>query len=268
MSDIIPFPGVQSEAPTQKTLMSVSEVEKYGKLFIASKLFKDVGSVAAAVVKIQAGQELGFPPFASMKGFHIIHGQVSPSARMLASILKSSPGYDYEVEELSPKRAAIKLLQTGKAPVTVEFTWQEAVTAGLPSGVNGQTWKKYPERMLFARLMSKVFAVYTPHLTNGAPLYIPEELDERVDGDGVPMEDIPDGSDAEVSVKNLDDEKVSEIEDLIQKTGANKQALLDYYKVSGLHQMKDKDYKHAKTTLRLKLDAMDSTSTPELGDQQ
>ena len=269
MNDIIPFPGSQSETPTQRPLMSISEVEKFAKLFMASKLFSDMSSVAAAVVKIQAGQELGFPPFASMKGFHIIQGQVSPSARMLASILKSSPGYDYEVEELSPKRAAIRLIQPGgKGPVVVDFTWKEAETAGLPSGKNSHTWKKYPERMLFARLMSKVFAVYTPHLTNGAPLYIPEELDERVDGDGVPLSETEDIQDAKVSVKLLDDERVLEIENMIEETGANKQTILNYYKVSGISQLNDEQYQHAKDTLRLKLDAMDSTSTLEAGDQQ
>ena len=45
-----------------------SEIEKMGETFYKSGMFSDMKNAMQAMVKIQAGNELGLPPFASMAG--------------------------------------------------------------------------------------------------------------------------------------------------------------------------------------------------------
>jgi hypothetical protein len=51
-------------------------------------MFEDVKNVAQAMVKIKAGEELGFTPFVSMGGVHVIKGKPSLGATLQASLLK------------------------------------------------------------------------------------------------------------------------------------------------------------------------------------
>jgi hypothetical protein len=67
------------------------------KAFAESGMFTDVKSAAQAIVKIQAGQEIGIPPFASMTGIHIIQGKPTIGAGLIASRVKGSGKYDYRV---------------------------------------------------------------------------------------------------------------------------------------------------------------------------
>ena len=55
--------------------MSLAEVEQWAGVFHKSGMFKDVTNLAQAMVKIKAGEELGFSPFVSMGGIHIISGK-------------------------------------------------------------------------------------------------------------------------------------------------------------------------------------------------
>ena len=51
--------------PTQQ--LPITEIMSIGKAFAESGMFLDTKSAAQAIVKIQAGQEIGIPPFAAMK---------------------------------------------------------------------------------------------------------------------------------------------------------------------------------------------------------
>ena len=77
--------------------MSFSDMSQLAKVFAESGMFSDSKSVAQAIVKIQAGQELGIPPFASMSGVHIIQGRPAIGAGLMAGKVKSSGKYDYKV---------------------------------------------------------------------------------------------------------------------------------------------------------------------------
>ena len=48
-----------------------TDIMSMGKAFAESGMFTDIKTAAQAIVKIQAGQEIGLPPFASMTGIHI-----------------------------------------------------------------------------------------------------------------------------------------------------------------------------------------------------
>ena len=64
--------------------LSGSEIMSMGKAFAESGMFPDIKSAAQAVVKIQAGAEIGIPPFAAMSGIHIIQGKPTIGAGLIA----------------------------------------------------------------------------------------------------------------------------------------------------------------------------------------
>jgi len=130
-------------------IQSYDEVERVANAMAASKFFEDAASISKAIVKIMAGAELGFGPFASMNGVNIIKGKPSYNANMMASAVKSSPRYDYQIVELSDTRCELAFFENGKEAGRSVFTAENAQKAGV-SNMN-----KYPRNMLFARAMSR-----------------------------------------------------------------------------------------------------------------
>ncbi len=64
---------------------TATEIMSIGKAFAESGMFPDIKSAAQAIVKIQAGAELGIAPFAAMSGIHIIKGKPTIGAGIMAS---------------------------------------------------------------------------------------------------------------------------------------------------------------------------------------
>lgn len=92
------------------TQLPITEITTIAKAFAESGMFKDTQSAAQAVVKIQAGQEIGIPPFAAMSGIHIIQGKPTIGAGLIASRVKGCGKYDYKVIEQSETRCSIDFL--------------------------------------------------------------------------------------------------------------------------------------------------------------
>lgn len=62
-------------------------------------MFPDLQSEAQAVVKIVAGQEVGFGPMAAMQAVQMIQGRPTFSANALAALVKRHPAYNYRTRE-------------------------------------------------------------------------------------------------------------------------------------------------------------------------
>lgn len=148
-------------------------LEDIGELLVKSGMFTDTKSIAQAVVKVQAGREIGLGPVESMRAFDVIEGKVSASADLLATLVKRSERYDYAPVDLSPTVCRIQFYQDGKALGVSEFTIEDAKAAGL---ANKDVWKKYPRNMLFARAMSNGVAWFCPDVTSGARIYVEGEI--------------------------------------------------------------------------------------------
>ena len=140
-----------------------------GKAFAESGMFPDTKSAAQAIVKIQAGQEIGIPPFAAMSGIHIIQGKPTIGAGIMASIVKGSGKYDYRVVESTDKVCSIDFYQGKEKIGNSTFTIEDAKKA-LTKNLD-----KFPKNMLFARAMSNGVKWYTPDVFSG-PVYVPEEM--------------------------------------------------------------------------------------------
>jgi hypothetical protein len=149
--------------------LPISELMNLAKAFAESGMFSDTKSAAQAIVKIQAGQEIGIPPFAAMTGIHIIQGKPTIGAGLIASRLKGSGKYDYRVVDASEKVCSIDFYQGNTKIGNSTFTIEDARKA-LTKNID-----KFPKNMLFARAISNGVKWYCPDIFSG-PVYVPEEM--------------------------------------------------------------------------------------------
>lgn len=134
------------------TALSLRDIEKMAGIFIESGFFPDLKKAAQAMVKIIAGQELGFSPMVSMTGIHFFQNKIEFSSTLKASLIKGSGKYDYKVIDHTNDRCEIAFFQKRggewvSCGVPVVYTWQDATAAGL---TNKDNWKKFRSDMLFA----------------------------------------------------------------------------------------------------------------------
>lgn len=184
------------------------DVMTLGNVFAKSGYFQDAKDAAQAVVKMLAGQELGFGPVASMTGVFIVKGRVTLSANLQAAAIKRSGKYDYRVMELSEAACKISFLERSGAqwvPIgESSFTMEDAKTAGL---VN-ENYKKFARNMLFARAMSNGAKWYCADVFGG-PVYTPDELGAVIDMETGEMLSRPE-----------DEERVRPVNDIVAPAAA------------------------------------------------
>tara|TARA_R110000824_G_scaffold152470_1_gene323685 strand:- start:6144 stop:7181 length:1038 start_codon:yes stop_codon:yes gene_type:complete len=131
---------------------------------------RDVNPYVAAV-KILAGDEIGIGPVEAMRGLHVFDGKIELGSAVMASKIKGSKIFDYEVVASDDDGTTIacfeKSIRTGewRGLPNISFTRKEASAAGL---LNRGPWKTYFTDMCFARCMSRFFRRYCPHLAGGA----------------------------------------------------------------------------------------------------
>lgn len=169
---------------TTVTQLPLQEVMSIGKAFAESGMFADTKSAAQAIVKIQAGQEIGIPPFASMTGIHIIQGKPTIGAGLIASRVKGSGKYDYKVITQDEKVCSIDFYQGKEKIGNSTFTIEDAKRAQT------KNVDKFPKNMLFARAISNGVKWFCPDVFSG-PVYVPEEMQqvtENVDHKDVTVE--------------------------------------------------------------------------------
>ena len=186
-------PGSALATATAGTSLSLQvsspdDLQRLARLFAASGLFGRGANpdalMAECAIKILAGMEAGFGPFASAAGVSVINGRPGFGANLLAQAIKRHPSYDYRVLEKTDQVCRIKFL-SGREELGVEtFTMAMAERAGL---IKSGPWKQYPEAMLFARCLSAGMRTHCPDALGGAPAYTPEELGAQgqIDENGV-----------------------------------------------------------------------------------
>lgn len=171
--------GTSAMAPMNLDPMTIATA------FKESGMFPDLRSEAQAVVKIVAGQELGFGPMASMQAIQMIQGKPTVSANALAALVKKHPVYNYRSIEHTAEVCRLEFFEAGESTGISEFTIADAQRAGI---AGGQNWRKYPKAMLFARALSQGVRWYAPDVTAGSPAYVPEELGAQVNSEGEAIE--------------------------------------------------------------------------------
>ena len=166
--------------------VNVDELYRVGKMLAISGYFDAKGNsdtaIAQICTKILAGREMGYPPFASVQGIHIIQGRPAISANLMASAVKAHPMYDYRVRTMTDKECTIEFFQRNgdkwESLGVSTFNESDARKAGT------KNMDKFARNMLFARAMSNGVRWFTPDCFSGNTVYVPEELGATVDGDG------------------------------------------------------------------------------------
>lgn len=153
-------------------IMPVNEILPMAKLFAESGMFADAKQAAQAFVKIQAGQEIGLAPFASMTGINIILGKPTFGAGVIASCVKGSSKYDFKVKNLTDKECSIDFFE-GK-----EFIGNSTFTIDDAKKQSTKNLDKFPKNMLYARAMSNGQKWFCPDVFQMS-VYVPEEMPEQ-----------------------------------------------------------------------------------------
>jgi len=176
-------------------LNSIEDLARVGDVFVRSGFFADTRDAAQAIVKVMAGQELGFAPIASMTGVYIVKGKVSLSANLIAAAVKRSGRYTFRVRKHDAQVCEIEFFELDKAgnkeSIGISsFTMKEAVEGRVNMDWDKNsnawkekaTWKNFPRNMLYARAMSNGAKWYCPDVFGG-PVYTPDELGATIDGE-------------------------------------------------------------------------------------
>ena len=157
----------------EETIDELKQPMQIAQVFVESGMFKDIKTQSQAVVKILAGKEMGLSPFEAMNNLYIVNDKVGIMSNAMASIVKKSKKYDYNVKLLTDTECVIEFFSlNGEQKLLGEssFTFKDAAKAGL---VNKEVWKSYPRNMLFARALSNGVRFYCPDASYG---YCVEEL--------------------------------------------------------------------------------------------
>ena len=190
-----------ASASAPMRITNIDELQRYARLFAASGYFgqnpRDPKALMAeCAIKILAGAEAGFPPFASATGVTVIKGRPGFGANLLAQAIKRHPVYDYRVLEKTDKICRIRFL-AGREELGVEtFTIEMAERAGLlierESSKGVSPWRAFPEAMLFARCLTAGMRTHCPDALGGLAAYTPEELGAQgqIDQNGVEVVDV------------------------------------------------------------------------------
>lgn len=130
---------------------TVDEVRTLAKMFAQSALLPAElrGKEADVFVSIMAGQELGLPPMAALRGVHVVKGKPVLSADTMVGIVLGSGLAEYfSCIEENARSVTYETKRKGSPePQVCTWTMDDAQNAGL----GGDNWKKYPRSMLKAR---------------------------------------------------------------------------------------------------------------------
>lgn len=175
---------------------SLEDTIRLAEIFAKSGFFQDSRDMAQGVTKIYAGAELGFGPIASMQGVYIVKGRVTLSANLIGAAIQRSGKYSYRIKELTNDSCTLLFRGPDNATFESTFTIKDAEQAGI----SGDTYKKFPRNMLFARALTNGARWFCPEVFSG-PVYTPDELGAMLNDAG----DVIDVSTGEVVEERMPD---------------------------------------------------------------
>ncbi len=157
---------------------SFEETKQIAEVFVNSGMFTNLKTANQAIVKIMAGQELGLGAFASIDGFDIIQGRISPSGNLVAALVRSHPAYDYRVKKSDATGCTLAFYLKNPDGTLGELLGEHSFTEAdaKRAGLGGENYKKYPADMFFNRAITSGQKKFCPDVFHGAKVYTPEEI--------------------------------------------------------------------------------------------
>jgi hypothetical protein len=147
---------------------------------VKSGLLPDsIQTAQGAVVVMQYGRELGFPPMASFKNIYVVNGTPSLATKATAGLLyqggirwKTKQDYepimgkDQNGNEIVQDMITTIVMSRDGIEESLSFRWSDAVRAGL---TGKSVWKQYPKNMMYWRCFSMLADRVAPDLLLGMP---------------------------------------------------------------------------------------------------
>jgi hypothetical protein len=137
----------------------------------SSQAFPGYDTVQKVKAACWAADALAVHPVAYMSGVYAANmgGKLVmiPKVTFEDGLLRSRlPGYDYVVHQETAKVCEIEFFAAGRKPQRVKYTIEQAQTAKL---AEKDTYKNYPDKMLFARCFHMGAHRIGPHILAGLP---------------------------------------------------------------------------------------------------
>lgn len=129
---------------------------------------KSEGEIVAVLL---AGQELGIPPMAALRGLQVVRGKVIISYDTMIALLRRA-SYRVEWLESTATKAVLRLTAPDGTTHVEAWDQERAKRAGL---WGKGTWSQYPETMLRARCVSSGARAFAGEVLSG--VYVEGELD-------------------------------------------------------------------------------------------
>ncbi len=175
---------------------TLAEVQSLAEMFAKSALMPEAlkGKAADVFVSIMAGQELGLPPMAAIRGVHVVAGKSVLSADTMVAIVLGSGLCEYFMclSESDTSVTYEAKRRGAPAPQRSTWTWDDTKRAGLNTK---ETHRLYPRAMMKARCKAALARDAFPDILAGC--YDPDELPNSAPAPTfTPRE--PDAIDAEI----------------------------------------------------------------------
>lgn len=132
-----------------------------------------ITSKGEALAIIMAGDELGIPPMASLRGLHLVKGKVGMDYSLMVGLLRRA-GYRVQWTAKSDTRCELLLTHPDGSKHTEVWDVERAKKAKLWG--NAGPWTQYPEAMLTARCVSSAARAFAGDVLAGC--YSMEEVRE------------------------------------------------------------------------------------------
>jgi hypothetical protein len=202
---VVPTSSQLAVQTSTNLVRSLDDISKIADVLAKSGFFDDAKTAAQCYVKVLAGHELGIKAFQAMTGIHIIKGKPTVGAGLMASRIKSSGKYDYEVLEHTALNCEIAIFEVALKPDILNLkkslaaqkvsiqdykTSMELLSIGVSrfsaedaAKAQTQNMAKFARNMLFARCISNAVKWFCPDVFE-CLVYTPEELGANTDDDG------------------------------------------------------------------------------------
>lgn len=125
---------------------------------------KHITSKGAALAVIMAGDELGIPPMAALRGLFLVNGKVGMDYSLMVGLLRRA-GYKVQWVAKGPERCELLLTHPDGTTHTEVWDVERAKKAKLWG--NSGPWSTYPEAMLSARCVSSAARAFAGDVLAG-----------------------------------------------------------------------------------------------------
>lgn len=183
------MPATKKDAPKKKDAVvkvpeqqlptplinSMEDLHLFSQAVFKSNMYTGIKNPETAMVRIQAGRELGLQPMMALNKIHVLPKGDIVIATLVLGAVAMAQGVRWQILQKNKDGCKLRIYSLdGSIPEHVEtFTMEDAARADLARKDNFQM---YPEEMCYNRCLSKGLKVFDPRI--GAGFYTKEEMED------------------------------------------------------------------------------------------